>query len=49
MHKQVSKAKQAGKQPPREEVEQLSQASDASYLQSQVLYQHDINQKGNKL
>lgn len=34
---------------PREKMEQLSQALDASYLRSRVPHQHDVNQKGNKL
>lgn len=48
-HKQESRAKQAGKQCSEEEMEQLSQASDASYSGSRVPHQHDENQKGNEL
>lgn len=49
VHKQVSRAKQAGKQPSKEETEQFSQASDVSYSGSQVPHQHDVKQKGNRI
>lgn len=52
VHKQVSRAKQAGKQLSEEEMEVmelLSQASDTSYSGSRVPHQHDVNQKGNEL
>lgn len=49
VHKQVSTARQAGKQPSKGEMEQLSQVSDESYSGSRLPHQHDTNQKGNKL